>query len=125
MKRLRVFNHLDEILGRQTRGRDRLKRMEIVRGPTFPEEADVARFERKVWVDYRIRIGARHCVPDTEEGIQRGREKVCRSLGREIFGDLREELIDLLEWSSEEGIGQDLEDKIERLIKLTEGQEVG
>jgi hypothetical protein len=45
-------------------------------------------------------------------------------LARHLYDDLHQELIDLWEWVCEEGVGRDVEGKLERLIKLTRGDDV-
>lgn len=122
--RLKLFEHLESEIIRYTPGRQRLGRMEVTPGPTFDDERAVLTMQRKAAVDYRIRVGARQVVPDTAEGHQRGKEKVAAILARHLYDDLHEELIELWEWACEQGIGTDLEEKLERLIKLTRGDDV-
>jgi len=122
--RLRLFDHLETQLGLRTHGRNRLPRMSVRKAPyDHTQEMSLSR-EAKVAVDFRISMGARHVVPDNPKGIAKGRHNVCKSFAREIVGDLREELIELWDWTCEEGIGSDMEKKLERLIRLVEGEEV-
>lgn len=122
--RLKLFEHLEEEIVQYSRGRKRLKRMEISPAPHLAEERCMMKSQCKAVVDYRIRVGARQVVPDTDAGRKRGREKVSNILARHLYDDLHSELIDLWEWACDEGIGADLEEKLERLIKLTRGDDV-
>lgn len=120
--KLKVFNWLEQSVHERLVGRRR--RMNCAPYPTSPEEASRLRMQHKVAVDYRISIGARVVVPDDGVSIRLGRDRVIQLLAREMFADLTDELQDLREWAFQEGIGDDLDEKLARLISLTRGDEV-
>ncbi|WP_147095019.1 hypothetical protein [Roseovarius sp. TE539] len=62
--------------------------------------------------------------PDVSGDQTHAREQVVRLLARELYNDLTEELINLLEWVIENNVGRDVEKKINRLISLTQGEDV-
>lgn len=123
MRRLAVFKWLEaEIRGRMPDRRQ--MRMSVSVGPRTEEDVAFERVNVKRIVDYRLRIGARVVADDHGPGIQHARERVCELLAREMFDDITQELIDLQEFAFEQGLGQDVEARIGRLIALTRGQEV-
>ena len=122
--RLKLFEAMETEVGLATYGRQRIGAMSVTpRGADIDELRSLSR-QRKRVVDYRIRVGARQIVPDTDQGITDGKRKVALLPANHLYDDLHKELIDLWEWACDEGIGSDLEAKLERLIKLTRGDDV-
>ena len=122
-KKLKVIGHIESRIIRNVVGRDRLGRIEVTKGPT-DQPPPFIDMHRKVLIDYRVTCGFQAAVDDCGPALQNAQQKAVRALTRELYGELREELFDILEWSMSEGIGRDLEDRIGRLIDLTEGKEV-
>lgn len=123
MKRLKIFNWLEQTIKHRKVGRERLGRLMVERHIDKPSMFDTVPVVRVV--DYRLSMGARANVQEGDDKAwEEARGRVCELLAREIFSDLTEELLDLRDWVFEEGIGKDVEDRISRLIALTRGEEV-
>ena len=121
--KLKVFRHLEEAIVGKCHAKTKAGRLliESVRD-VYP--ADTVCQSLNV-VDYRIHIGARVKYDASKPNASKNaRQKVSALLAREMFDDIREELLDLHDWAFQEGYDHDLIERIERLVYLVEGRDV-
>ena len=122
--RLKLFEAMEEEVMGYHAPRPWIKGLQVQQSPAYSDDAESLRMKRKVAVDYRIRVGSRRITDDTPEGVAQGKRLVAESIAQHMYGDITLELHDLLDWASDQGIGRDLENRIERLISLTRGHDV-
>lgn len=123
--KLKIFDHLEgEILYRVADHR-RISPFRVIEKRPDAAEAHSLRMRTLDVVDFRIQAGARANVQsENPQAYAHAKERVVQILARQFYDDLKSELLDLLEWVQLEGIGQDAERRIERIICLTEGKNV-
>lgn len=122
-KKLKVIDHIRDNVVNRVPERQRLGRIEVCSDMSLAGPL-TASLPAKASVNYRVTCDFHMIVDDCGSAIEEAKKNAVRALTRALYGELREELIDLLEWSMSEGIGRDLDDRIGRIIRLTEGEEV-
>lgn len=123
MPRLKLFDALEARIVGVVSPRTRMGRMRVApRKETAAElrELDFRGMER---IAFHLTWYAEMTVGKELEAKTVARERVAEMLGREVFGELRTELYDLLEWVVSEGIGRDVEERVSRLVMLAGGHD--
>lgn len=119
MKQLKIFENMesclsDERVGSRARGLNfSLYSIET------PPSIKIKHLQR---VTYGAEVFASILIPENDIIAEKeSRINAAHMMARFLIDDLRDEILDVLEWAQSEGIGEDLNRRLERLASLTEG----
>jgi len=119
---LRIFEAIEEEMSDRRYVPARPNRFKISSVPTDPREIQSLAADRMVRQTFNLSVTASVTSPDEGPAMAESRQKVAQMIGRYLYAELREEMVDLLHWSYGQGLGRDLEKRLGRMIKLAEGK---
>lgn len=120
---LKVIRHIEESIRHRDYLPARTRRLTVSAVPNDPSETIALARDRRVRQTFKVEAYASLVTTDDGPALVEAKRKAGQLIAHQLFGELREELLELLHWSMEEGIGRDLEERIGRLIELTEGKD--